>query len=295
MACGNLGRLQESEDHFRRAYEVAAADGDKGEMGQILGSLADIQRKRGKLVEANEACLKTASMDPKAIRMALAVQCQILREWGRFDEALEMLRRHDQATNIVIPALERRVRATRALDMSRIEAECGRADDAWAHIQQAISELGNDAKLGLKCDAAAAWVLSARGHAEESRRVTGQVEDRLIAFEHDPSTCRGVLYDLGMAACTRGDHEKGGRLLEPLSRAESRPGPLPDGPVLPGRVLSTPGQRVERRIRLPRSSRDEYRYPLRPACPPPAWWIITFLKSIESNPSPRVIHHGRTQ
>jgi tetratricopeptide (TPR) repeat protein len=93
--------------------------------------------------------------------------------------------------------------------MSRIEAECGRTDDAWVHIQQAISELGNDAKLGLKCNAAAAWVLAARGDAEESRRLNDQVEERLIDFQHDPSTCRGALYDLGMAACTRGDHEQG--------------------------------------------------------------------------------------
>ena len=151
VACGNLSRLEESEDHYRRAYDVAAAEGDMGEMGQILGSLGSVQRKRGKLVEANEACVKAAAVDPKAIRMAVAVQSQILREWGRFDEALAMLRRYDEGTSIVIPALERRVRATRSLDVSRIEAECGRADDAWVHIQEAISELGSDAKLGLKC------------------------------------------------------------------------------------------------------------------------------------------------
>ena len=82
-------------------------------------------------------------------------------------------------------------------------------DDAWDHIQQAISELGNDAKLGLKCEAASAWVLAARGDAKESARVTGQVEALIPDFERDPSTCRGVYFDLGMAACARGDHEKG--------------------------------------------------------------------------------------
>ena len=107
---------------------------------------------------------------PKAVRMAIAVQSQILREWGRFDEAIEMLRRHDEETKFVIPAFERRIRAVCALDMSRIEAECGRADDAWTHIQEARSELASDAKLGLKCDAAASWVLAARGLAGDSRR-----------------------------------------------------------------------------------------------------------------------------
>lgn len=212
VACGNLGRLEEAEDHDLRAYDVASAMDDTSEMGQILGSLANIQLKRGKLVEAHEACLRAAAMDPKAVRMAIAVQSQILREWGRFEDALERLGRHDDAPNLVIPALERRIRAAVALDRSRIEAECGRADDAWVHIQEAVSELGNDAKLGLQCDAAASWIFAARGLADDSRRVADQAKARLADFERDPSTCRGVLYDLGMAAWTRGDHETGEEL-----------------------------------------------------------------------------------
>jgi tetratricopeptide (TPR) repeat protein len=209
LASGNLGRLEESEAHFRKAYEVAAAEGDTGTMGEILGSLANIQRKHGKLAEANEACLKAAAVDPQAVRMAIAVRSQIMRDWGRFDEALELLRQHGNAKKVVIPALDRRLRAARALDTSRIEAECGRADDAWVHIQEAISELGNDAKLGLKCDGAASWVFAARGLADDSQRVGAQAEARIPEFESDPSTCRAVLYDLGMAAWTRGDFDKG--------------------------------------------------------------------------------------
>ncbi len=209
VACGNLGRLDESEEHCRRAYDVAAGLGDAGVMGEILGSLAGIQHKRGKLAEADEACVRAAAMDPKAERMAIAIRSQILRGWGRFDEALELLRRHDETPKLVIPAHERRIRAVVALDTSRIEAECGRADDAWVHIQEAKDVLANDAKLGLKCEGAAAWVFAARGLTDESRRVAGEVEAQLIDFEQDPSMGRGIMYDLGMAACTRGDHEAG--------------------------------------------------------------------------------------
>jgi tetratricopeptide (TPR) repeat protein len=209
VACGNLGRLDEAEDHIRRAYDVADAGGDRGVMGEILVSLADIQRRRGKLVEANAAAIKAGSGDPKAVRMSLAVQCYVLKEWGRFEEALEMLRRHGEVTTYAIPAHERRLRAVCALDRSRIETECGRTDDAWVHVQQAVSELGNDAKLGLNCEAALAWILAASGQADESRRIAAEVEARLLDFAHDPSTCRAVLYDLGMAACTLGDHEQG--------------------------------------------------------------------------------------
>ena len=201
VACGNLGRLEESEEHYHRAYELAAIDDEKSEMAEVLANLADIQRKRGKLAEANEACLKASAVHSKADRMAIAVQSQILREWGRFGEALAMLARPDNSTKVVIPALERRLQDVRALEMSRIEAEWGKADDARHHIEEAISVLGNDAKLGLKCDAAMSWVLAVGGLAEDSRDVAAEVEARLPDFERDPSTSRGVLYDLGMAAC----------------------------------------------------------------------------------------------
>ena len=209
VACGNLSRLEESEEHCGRAYDVAVDLGDKGVVGEVLGSLAGIQRKRGNLAEAYEACSKAAAMDPKAVRMALAEQSHVLREWGRYDEALTLLRRHDEGPKLAIPGHERRIQAVRALDTSRIEAECGRADAAWAHIQEAKAVLANDAKLGLKCEGAVAWILAVRGLAEESQQLAGQVEARLIEFERDPSTCRGVMYDLGMAACVRGDHESG--------------------------------------------------------------------------------------
>jgi tetratricopeptide (TPR) repeat protein len=171
--------------------------------------LAGIQRKRGNLAEAYEACSKAAATDPKAVRMALAEQSQVLREWGRYDEALELMRRYNETPKLVIPAYERRIQAVHALDRSRTEAECGRADDAWAHVQEAKAELAKDAKLGLKCDGAVAWILAVRGLADESRQVAGQVEARLTEFERDPSTCRGVMYDLGFAANARGDHENG--------------------------------------------------------------------------------------
>jgi tetratricopeptide (TPR) repeat protein len=224
VACDNLGRLEESEEHFRLAYDVAAAEGNRGAMGEILGNLADIQRKRGKLAEAQEACLKAAATDPKAVRMTLATQYAVLNSWGRFEEALQTLRRYAEAPGLVIPAHERRIQAVIALDMARIEAECGRADDAWVHIQEAVSELGNDAKLGLKCDSVAAWVFAVRGLADDSRRVADQARARLPEFERDPGTCRGVLFDLGMAACARGDHAEG---LECWSRyLDLKPDPV---------------------------------------------------------------------
>jgi tetratricopeptide (TPR) repeat protein len=209
IACGNLGRLDESEEHYRKAYDAAASAKKTPEIAEILGSLASCLCKRGKLIEANETCIKAAAMDPKGKRMSLAVQSQVLRAWGRYDESLAILAAYKDAGKVVIPDLERRLIAVCVLDTARIEAECGRADAAWQHIQEALAVLRNDAKLGLKCDAVCCWVLAARGLADESERVSSEVETRLSDFEDDPSTRRGVLHDLGMAACVRGDHHAG--------------------------------------------------------------------------------------
>ncbi len=210
IASGNLGRLDEAEAHTRTAYDVSVALKDKGETAEILGSLADIQRRLGQLEAAHEAARQAAALHPKALRMSQAVQAHVLNTWGQYDEALAMLRRYDDAaTKVNIPALERRVQAVCALDMSKIEAECGRVEDAWMHIQQATAELGNDAKLGLKCDSAAAWVCAVRGMVEDSRRVGEQAKAQLPRFEQDPSTRRSVSFDLGMAAWVRGDHAEG--------------------------------------------------------------------------------------
>jgi tetratricopeptide (TPR) repeat protein len=209
VACGNLGRLDESEQHYRNAYDALVGAKKTPEMAETLASLANCLRKRGKLIEANETCIKAAAMDPKGRRMSLAVQSQILREWGRYDEALAIRAGYKDAGRLVIPHGERRIIAVWSLDTARIEAECGRGDAAWSHIQDALVVLQKDAKLGLVCEAVCCWALAVRGLADESQSVSSEIETRLGDFERDPKTCRGVLHDLGMAACARGDHHAG--------------------------------------------------------------------------------------
>src|SRR5205823_4168670 len=144
LACGNLSRLEESEQHYHQAYDVSAAENNTSKMAETLGSLAGCLHKRGKLAEANEACVQAAAMDPKAVQISLAVQSQILRELGRYDDALAVLVRFKAGVESVIPAHKRRTLAACDLDAARIAAECGRASDAWLHIQEALAVLGDD-------------------------------------------------------------------------------------------------------------------------------------------------------
>jgi tetratricopeptide (TPR) repeat protein len=209
LACSNLGRLEWSEQHYRRAYKAAVVENNRPAMASILGSLAGCLYKRGKLAEADEACIRAAAMDPKAARISLAIQLQILHARGRYDEALAAIARLQETSPFAIPRNERRVRAAHALDTARMEADCGRADEAWRHVHEALAELANDAKFGFKCQATLSWLHAARGDADESRRLAVSLEPRLAAFERDPGTCREVLYDLARAAAVRGDHSAG--------------------------------------------------------------------------------------
>jgi tetratricopeptide (TPR) repeat protein len=208
-AHGQMGRLEEAEEHLRKAHELATAQGDAGEAGQVLAQLAGIEMRRGRLTEAYKACQEAAALDPKAVVHALTTQSQVLRIWGRFEEVLELLRRAGEAESVSIPAQMRLIRAMHALEIARNEAEIGRVDDAWDHVQEAVSELGNDPKLGPQCDAVAAWILALRDEADDSRRAAVRAAARLPTFEHDRGTAQNILTSLGRAACARGDHDEG--------------------------------------------------------------------------------------
>jgi tetratricopeptide (TPR) repeat protein len=209
QACSNLGRLEEAEQHYRAAYDVAAALNNQPDMAAILATLAGNLCKRGKLAEASEACARATAMDPEGGRLAVAIQAEIFVSRGRYEDALAAMARHREAAPRFNPRGERRLGAARSLDVARIEAVCGRADDAWRHIHEAVAELSGDPRLGFKCQSTLAWVHAVRGDASESQRLAARLEAELAARERDPGICRYVLYDLAMAAGARGDHAAG--------------------------------------------------------------------------------------
>jgi tetratricopeptide (TPR) repeat protein len=209
VALGELGQLDESESHQRRAYDLAVAAGNTPAAAEILGTLADCLFKRGQLAEANEAAIRAAATDPNGVRLSLFVQAQVFNEWGRFEEALAFHERYREGVPMATPFRERRILAVHTLAVARAEAECGRVEDAWRRVEGTLPELAADAKLDLRGQAIACWILAARGLADQSRGVAARVEARLGDFAGDPSTRRVCLYYLARAACTRGDHQDG--------------------------------------------------------------------------------------
>jgi tetratricopeptide (TPR) repeat protein len=209
LACDNLGRLDAAEEHGKLELALATAKGDQAREAECLVQLANYQKLRGKLKEAYEACTSAVNLSPATPRHSFMVQADILRVWGRFDEALAALQQARDANPHAIPSLERRSQAICCLSIAWLEAHVGRADDAWQHLSEAVTELGSDAKLGLWCDATAAWVFALRGDLERSARISTQVEERLAGLAQDRRSQLNALIHLGRAAAARGEFARG--------------------------------------------------------------------------------------
>ena len=268
VACGNLGRLPESEDHYRRAYDLAAALGDKGVMGEILANLASIQRKRGKLVEAHEACVQAAAVHPKAVRMAQAVRSQILREWGRYDEALELLSRHDEASKLVIPAHERRRSRLRASWIHRASRQnvggqttpgptSRRPRPYWRATPSSVSSVtapwrGSSRHAGSRTSRDRSPVKWKRGSSNSSA-TRARVAESCTTWASPPSA--------------RGDHENGERYWSRYLELSPDPVHQPTALYFRGECRRQAQRHVGRISGLQRGGGDEYRLSLRAACP----------------------------
>lgn len=207
LGYGNLGRLEEAEEHKKIAMELAMLAGNQDRAAECMVSLADIMRKRGKIVEAMEACDHAAGMSLKARRIARTTQAECLRAWGRFDEAKEVLAQAQCAPTLFIPSMERRSQAVLSLGKAWLEAENDDPEKALEHLEEASIELANDSKLSLWCDATTAWVYASMGRHEEAVETMEHVEARSAEFAADRSTCLGSLSSLGRAAYLLGDFE----------------------------------------------------------------------------------------
>jgi|SRR5579864_5453301 len=209
VAYGNLGDWEAAERHRMRAYELATASGDSEKAAECFVQLADLRRTKGDLVSAEASCRQIISTSAKARRNALTILAEIQRTRGNFEEALEALRQARLAQALVIPALERRSQAVISLTMAWIEAEADQVHNAWNHLQQALSELGEDAKLGLWCDATAAWVFALLGQTEKALQILERAETRDGEFANDRTAQLNFHALLGKAAAALGDFERG--------------------------------------------------------------------------------------
>lgn len=204
LGYSSMGRLDESEVHRQRAYELAVAAGNQDQAARYLVTLGLVQMKRGKLVEAIQASQQAVQMSLAARRQARMVEADCMRLRGEWDQARAA---YEQARNTkpdAKPSSERRSQAILALALAQLEAECGNAETA-GRLLDGAPELAEDPKLSLWSQATRAWVLAQQGQSDAARVGMQSLLTRLQQTGMDEEVKRNCYGQLGHAAQALGD------------------------------------------------------------------------------------------
>jgi tetratricopeptide (TPR) repeat protein len=198
-ALADLGRLDEAEAHKRRCAELAESLGDPVRLADCLGDLASMQRKRGHLAQALAGC-KKAEASSRPTRHTEMIRYEILRSWGRFDEALAALKRATELDPNPTRRAEQMMQGLFSFCRAFVLLEQDSLDEVPALLDAARAQVQGDAKVTLWCDASGVRLLARQGHREVVLDALDSLESRLSAFAQDNNTRGGVLANLGRAA-----------------------------------------------------------------------------------------------
>ena len=208
------GDLEEAETHYFRALELAEANETLEEVARALAMLADIQRKRGHLLEALAAAQRAIETYNSPSRLGGIVEVESLREMGRFDEARSAVARMKQGPCHDRPDVERRMQATCALTLAWIETAADRPEAALMALEEMQEHLkvassssvwppppaGDEDKLGIYCDVTQMRVYAQLGQQDAARRLWGNVESRLSHYADDRSVLMNIYGQFARAA-----------------------------------------------------------------------------------------------
>ncbi len=205
----SLGQLDRAEEHRTKALEMATRAGNKDASARYMVQLAEVQRRRGKLMEAMQLCQQAASLTVKERRSVYAVQYEILSSWGRFEEAADALEQMQRAQGFPTPTMQKRIQAVTYCEKALLLAELDQPEQALATMQEGLADLSNDHKLTTRFEAGRAWIQALLGQADEARAQMRDLEARLPDFAQDPGTQRIVYGALGKACFALNDYAQG--------------------------------------------------------------------------------------
>jgi tetratricopeptide (TPR) repeat protein len=206
VACVALGRLDDAELHRQTALELAERAENSNLAGEYLAQLADVQMKRGKLVEALQTCEKAAGMSLAARRQARVVEAECLAIWGRFDQARDTYEQVLRTQPYPEPSLERRFRAVvAAFGQVPLEIEAGQLRAALQYLEESAEESSREVKLGFGHDSVRTRVLAMLGQEEEVRQMIPQLEERAAQLASDGESQRGYRSSLAHTYFALGD------------------------------------------------------------------------------------------
>ncbi len=223
------GNLERTEQCYQTGLLSAVSAGDtKGEK-ETRVMLASVLHKRGKLMEAMQECRAIIEAGPTQGRAEYTTLAECLRDLGRFDEALDMMRQAQKAPGYAVPAQESRMQAIYGLGMAWIASTAERPGEALAFLRHAAGELSRDEKLGVWVSAAGARIHAQLEQREDSESLAQAVLRALPKFASDRATLKLTYSNLARAAYSLGDWTRSQELWTLYFAQEPYPSGLPMG------------------------------------------------------------------
>jgi len=206
LGYSSLGDLERQEEHLNRSLAISMALQNGEKIAEDLVGLAAVWWKRGEFVKAMEACEQAAQMSLKVRRQARLVQAEILKLWGRYDEAIDLLKQASRAEPLPFVSLERLHQAFISLVIAGIEAEKGHADEAMRLLEEIKDVANQDPKASLIWTATLSWVQATSGRHQEAMATLAEAEKHLMnEFPQDRSVQTDVYALMGRAFLIVGD------------------------------------------------------------------------------------------
>ncbi len=206
LGCSSLGDLERQEEHLNRALAISMALQNKEKIAGDLVGLASVWWKRGEFVKAMEACEQAAQTSLKVRRQARLVQAEILKLWGRYEEAIDLLKQASRAEPLPFVSLERVHQVFISLAIAQIEAERGHADEAMRLLEEIKDVANQDPKASLIWTATLSWVQAMSGRHQEAVATFVEAEKRLMdEFPNDRTVQTDVYALVGKALLIAGD------------------------------------------------------------------------------------------
>ncbi len=225
---GDLGRLDEAEAHKQRVVELAERIGDPKQLADVLGDLGELKRKRGDLPGA-VAAIDQAAAAVRPTRHLELIRYEVLRSWGRFDEALAAVDRASRLDPFPNARAEKFTQGIFAFARASVFAEQGKLDEARTALAEARKGVAGDAKVSLWCDASAARIDALQGRRDAALRAVDDADAALAGFTQDRNTRSGVLGNLGRATLALGEFDRALGYWDEYLAAPPQPVDFPTG------------------------------------------------------------------
>jgi tetratricopeptide (TPR) repeat protein len=199
LGYASQGRLEEAELHRRRALDMATEIGNHDQIAKYKAQVAEILRRRGNLTEAMQLCEETRPLSVAERRSVYSVEYECLKDWGRFEEALDTLNALRRSQSFPTPSAARRMAAVYDAAQAVLYLELGRPSEALPLLDGAIVALTNDSKLNLIYRGNRVWARAASGRQEETQTEAQRIAEQLPEFASSRGTQLDILYSLGRA------------------------------------------------------------------------------------------------